>query len=223
MAGEMLTSNSEPDIQAHSLCITICVVQDFSDRTNALRWMAWPGSAEHWRGSNGLQISVRKLGATQPHGRSHSPLYVATHLTRSPIETSSFRRALVHSSNTQNDNKKKTMPWKRQPSGPQRDIRSNIISWTKVVANVFSNQKDVILFDFHHHGGIVTTEYYCGTLAWLEQTIRRERLGLSRRGVIILHHNERPHTVNRNFEWLWRYGWYIPASVQPWYCTQWYP
>ena len=49
------------------------------------------------------------------------------------------------------------------------------------MANVFSNQKDVILFDFHHHGGIVTTEYYCGTLAWLEQTIRRERLGLSRR------------------------------------------
>jgi hypothetical protein len=119
-------------------------------------------SAQHCLRSNGLQRSARKLGAKQPHGRSHSPLYGATHLTLSPVETSSFRSALVHSRNTRWGGKTHTHTHTHQPSATQRDIRNNAISSTKVVANVFSNQKDVILADFHHHGGIVTTEYYCG-------------------------------------------------------------
>jgi hypothetical protein len=58
------------------------------------------------------------------------------------------------------------MPWKHPPSASSEIFEATLADEQDVVT-VFSNQKDVILVDFHHHGDNVPTEYNCGTVAWL--------------------------------------------------------
>jgi len=62
---------------------------------------------------------------------------------------------------------------------------------------VFWDCQGVLLTDFQQRGHTVTSASYCTILTKLRAAIRRKRPGLLTKGVLLLHDNARPHSVNQ--------------------------
>lgn len=70
------------------------------------------------------------------------------------------------------------------------------------MTTVFWDQKGVMLVDFMEMGATINAVVYGATLECLQAAIRRKCPGLLSKGVLILHDNARPHTVNATQELL---------------------
>jgi len=68
-------------------------------------------------------------------------------------------------------------------------------STRKIMCTVFWDRKGVLLVHFLSQGSTINAGVYCDTLQKLRRTIQNKRRGMLSRGVVMIHANARPHTL----------------------------
>jgi len=69
--------------------------------------------------------------------------------------------------------------------------------------------KGNLLTEFKATGTTITSEVYCETLHTLRRSIQNKRRRILGKGVVLLHHNARPHTAARTNALLQPFNWEI--------------
>jgi len=78
----------------------------------------------------------------------------------------------------------------------------------KVMACIFWDTQGVVLVDFVPPGHTVNVDYYCTLLSdRLRPAVRRNRLGLLKKGVILQHDNAPPHRARQTVQKIEEMGW----------------
>ena len=94
------------------------------------------------------------------------------------------------------ETKRASMQWKH-PTSPAHKKFKVTPSAGKVMLTVFWVCRGVLLTEFQQRDHTVTSASYCTILTKLRAAIRRKRPGVLTKGMLLLHENARPDSVNQ--------------------------
>ncbi|GFV43069.1 histone-lysine N-methyltransferase SETMAR [Trichonephila clavipes] len=79
----------------------------------------------------------------------------------------------------------------------------------KIMASVFWDRQDILLYEFMSPGTTINAAAYCQTLKRLRRAIQNTRRGMLTNGVRLLHDNARPHTALATKTLLKQFKWEV--------------
>ena len=85
------------------------------------------------------------------------------------------------------------MEWRAPKSIPPVKPRTTA-SAGKRMASVFWDHEGILLIKWLPQGSTINSQYYCELLGELRESIKNQRRGKLRRGILLQHDNARPHT-----------------------------
>ena len=91
------------------------------------------------------------------------------------------------------ESKRSSMEWTAPGSKPPVKPRT-MASAGKRMASVFWDQEGILLIKWLPQGSTINSEYYCELLGELRESIKNQRRGKLRSGILLQHDNARPHT-----------------------------